>query len=137
MEETAQTTNASRINRVTIGRLHNLGDYEHIRYEISVDVLPSDNPSAIVTQLETILNDLQASSGVSSSSLRTAREALATPASELSEWDAAHLQEYKERVRKVEEAHAKRVAAKESLFQLHGAAVFTDAKTEWDDDEPW
>ena len=31
------TTPQARVSKITVGRLHNLGNYEHVRYEIAVE----------------------------------------------------------------------------------------------------
>jgi hypothetical protein len=47
-----------RVSRVTIGRLHNLGNYEHIRYEVTVELPPGTAPASVVRELEDTLNAL-------------------------------------------------------------------------------
>ena len=34
-----------RISRIGIGRLHNLGNYEHVRYEVTVELPPGTSPA--------------------------------------------------------------------------------------------
>jgi len=45
------------VSKITIGRLFNLGNYEHIRYEIAVDVFPGKAADALIG-LERILETL-------------------------------------------------------------------------------
>lgn len=42
-EEQIQT----RVSRITVGRVHNLGNYENIRYEVTIDVGSNDDPAEI------------------------------------------------------------------------------------------
>lgn len=127
--------NKSRISRITVGRVHNLGNYENIRYEVTVDVGFNDNPAKILNHLETTLEDLQAESGVDSYELRRARAALEKPESELDEWDLKNLDGFKNKVAKHEEAIKRRAEAKEALNSLGGTAVYTDAKDSWSDED--
>jgi len=46
-----------QISKITIGRLFNLGNYEHVRYEITVDVAVDEAATAL-TGLERILDAL-------------------------------------------------------------------------------
>lgn len=128
------TENKSRISRITVGRVHNLGNYENIRYEVTVDVADGDNPAEILNSLETTLEDLQATSGVDSYDLRRAKAALEKPASELDEVDLRNLDAFKQRVEKHDTAMARRNEAKEALNRFGGTAVHKDAKDNWEED---
>lgn len=44
-----------KVTEITIGRLFNLGDYEHIRYEIKVSVEPNESAQAAFTGVERLL----------------------------------------------------------------------------------
>ena len=33
-----------KITKITVGRLHNLGNYEHVRYELTVEVPEGQKP---------------------------------------------------------------------------------------------
>lgn len=131
MDDNNQTT---RISRLTIGRLHNLGSYEHIRYEVTVEIAPDDDPSRVLRTVENILNDLQAKHGISSFDLKRAKEVITKPASELSEIEKSNLELYKRRVRLYEDATRRREAAREALATLSYTSEYRDAKTEWEDD---
>lgn len=48
-----------RISRITIGRLHNLGNYEHVRYEVTVDLPPGTSPASVLHSTEQMLNGLE------------------------------------------------------------------------------
>lgn len=127
--------NKSRVSRITIGRLHNLGNYEHIRYEVTVDVGLNDNPAEILNSLETTLADLQADSGVDSYDLRRAKAVLEKPPSELDEMDLRNLEGFKRRIARHEDAMKRRAAAKQQLSILGGTSVHKDAKDNWDDED--
>jgi hypothetical protein len=127
----------TRISRITIGRLHNLGDYEHIRYEIAVDIGANDNPSNVLQSLENILSDLQAKSGVGEYELRRAQSVLIKPASELDEMETRNLETYKTYVERHEKAIQRRAKEKTALSNLGGTSIYKDAKENWDDEDRW
>jgi hypothetical protein len=47
----------SKVTELTVARLYNLGDYEHIKYEVRVEV-GNRKPGALLTKLETLLAGL-------------------------------------------------------------------------------
>lgn len=47
-----------KITKITIGRLHNLGNYEHVRYELTCDVADGESPATALVGMERILNAL-------------------------------------------------------------------------------
>jgi len=47
-----------KITRITIGRLHNLGNYEHIRYELTAEVADGEAPTVAMIGMERILEAL-------------------------------------------------------------------------------
>ena len=49
------TTPQSRVSKITVGRLHNLGNYEHVRYEVTVELPPGTAPASVVRDLEDTL----------------------------------------------------------------------------------
>lgn len=132
MDNTQQ--NKTRIARITVGRVHNLGNYENVRYEVTVDVGTNDNPAEILRELETTLSDLRANSGVASYELKAAKEILATPEDELTDWNKTHLDTYKQRIADVEAAQLKREQARQNLAKFGGSGVYTDHKDNWEED---
>jgi hypothetical protein len=44
-----------RVSRVTIGRLYSLGNYEHVRYEVSVELPPGASPASVIGDLDTLM----------------------------------------------------------------------------------
>lgn len=47
-----------RVSKITVGRLYNLGSYEHVRYEISLDVAPGESAAKAMIGLERIVKAL-------------------------------------------------------------------------------
>ena len=123
----------TRVSKITIARLHNCGNYEHVRYEIAVDVGPSDSAASVLCQVEAILDDLKPNGPVSDYDLRRAKDVLAKPASDLTDTDMINMNLYRERVRMANEAAKKRADAIARLNELGGASVYTDAKDNWDE----
>lgn len=123
----------TRITRIQIQRLHNLGNYESVRYDVTVDVAPTHDAGKILRTLERALEDIRAKSDVDSFYLKRAQEKLADPAGHDDETMAAaqHL------VDKAEAAKAKRKAAYELLASLHCTSEKRDAKENWDDEEDY
>jgi hypothetical protein len=127
----------TRVSRITIGRLHNLGNYEHIRYEISVEVAPGNNPALVLSRLENILNNLRVDSGVSEWDLRRAKENLAKSDAERSDNDRYNLTAHQATIYQYENAQKRMALAREAFQLFGGVSVYTDAKQDWDDDEYW
>lgn len=133
-------TPKTRITRFSIGRVHNLGNYENVRYEVQVDVAEGENVTQLMTNLENILEEVRAVSNVSEWDYERAKEKLAKPASELSESELQNLDIYKKRVADYESVNARRQKAKDALNSLGGNEVYRDAKDDWennDEDTPW
>lgn len=124
----------TKVSRITIGRLYNLGNYEHIRYEIAVDVENGDDAGKTMRNLEKILAALdpkpQALDDYSLSSLseleKLAKESTLTP------YQKDQLENLREKYALRRAGIARRNSARAALNNLGGTAVFTDAKQEWE-----
>lgn len=79
MEQQALSLPGPRISRITLGRLHNLGNYEHVRYEVTVELPPGTSPASVARELEDTLNALEPRQPVSDWDLRQAVKTLALP----------------------------------------------------------
>lgn len=44
-----------KVSKITVGRLFNLGSYEHVRYEVTIDLSESDDPGKCMRHLETLM----------------------------------------------------------------------------------
>ena len=137
-----------QITKITIGRLYNLGNYEHIRYELTVDVPLGESPATAIIGMEKILTalDPKRPEGVRTpAELRRAEVIISNIENDTEEQVAREygksksvvlferrkmLQEAKERAAKWD-LHQIRV--RKLLEDLGGAANFTDAKETWDD----
>jgi hypothetical protein len=136
------------ITRITIGRLYNLGNYEHVRYDLTVDLQDGDSASVAVVGMEKILAGLKPDRVTKSKAYidreqRIIDEAKMMP---LAEFERRHGNpvggpaEYIKRLEdslafsKAERAKADQKCAKaRSLFDdLAGASQWKDAKLDWD-----
>lgn len=143
-----------RITRVTLARLHNLGNYEHVRYEVTVDLPPGTSPASVVRELEDTLAAMEPKAPVSTYELGQALRLLRQPAPTLQAMAALdddepfdsgdspekalqRAQAERVRAQKVLTRHQDWQAAREAallrLDRLGGTALFTDAKDRWED----
>lgn len=145
-----------RVTKITIGRLYNLGSYEHVRYEICVEVTEGHSAEAAIIGLEKIMDGLKPESksctkdraALARERRRIAdmRDQLAqhgeeefarrhgyytgTAANYISRCEASLFEETQKR-----DAWEKRATkARALLNDLGGAAVWKDAKLGWEQD---
>ena len=143
-----------KTTKITIGRLYNLGSYEHVRYEISVDVNPGESACDALTCLEKIMEALKPERAclVSTKSeldrekfrVEELRKQLAKDGPEefirRNGFFEGTPQEYIERcelgyaenVSKRSQYETRARAARQLLDNLGGAAKWKDAKLDWD-----
>lgn len=145
------------VSRITVARLYNLGSYEHIKYEISVDVPKTDSASDAMLALEHIMEALKPESkcGVHSwgelerESFRlvemeklleeqgpeefTRRHGhfVGTPEEFIARCEKSYTENMEKRL--AYEARAKK--ARELLDNLGGAVEWKDAKLDWEDEQ--
>lgn len=125
----------TRITQFRIGRMHNLGNYEHIKYEVTVEVAPGDDVGRRLTTIETILNDLQADLPHSEWDINRAKELLARPEGELDEYELKRIPRAKQQLAENEAAQKRRELARAALSTLNYESEHKDAKKDWDDDD--
>jgi len=142
------------VTKITIGRLYNLGSYEHVRYELSVEVPQGESPATALLGLEKILTALSPKTHTHSrDELEREKRRLEIMGNEL-----VLMQEDEFRrkhgffegspldyVKRCNEGHNKSLAerdawenrsakARKMLEDLGGAANWKDAKLDWEDD---
>lgn len=149
MEQQALALPGPRISRATIGRLHNLGNYEHVRYEVTVELPPGTAPASVLRELTEMLDGLEPRSPYSASELRLAMAAVSKPEPKLTDFDDGrdyyntpaerHREALRERDRATvllarhKEWQERRDAALARFNALGGTQRYTDAKDSWDD----
>lgn len=143
-----------RISRITIGRLFNLGSYEHVRYELTVDVPEGQSASEVLIGVERLLQ------AISPNALKYCKSEMDLKRDEARLLEAFTMPEEKfrreymgwvgtrteivERLRKgLEEEKDKRrkllslaKRARELFDDLGGASEWKDAKLDWEDSYP-
>lgn len=141
----------SIVTRITVARLFSLGNYEHIRYEVTAEVDPTEKPSAILNRLCKTIEELRPNKSVATpAALKSDWKEIQYLASvPEEEWSAKHgwrgaskaeviksrLETYKAALDAYHDAKRHEEEAKRQLDDLGGASTFTDAKLDWDDNQ--
>ena len=143
-----------RTTKITIGRLYNLGSYEHVRYEISVEVPEGESAATALLGLEKIITALSPKTSTHSrGDLEREAHHLVEMHKRLSDEGPDEFRRYyghfvgtpEEYIDRCEQSHAVNVAqrdawearsakARKLLEDLGGAANWKDAKLDWEDD---
>lgn len=139
----------SKIKTIQIGRVYNLGNYEHVRYDITAEVEPEEDPSQVMTGLEKVIEGLRPVKGVASCSElnrnRTEVEKMRTMSdAEFKQSFGGHTGTRAEIIELYHVGYCKKVTdraealtrakgARKMLSDLNGAAIWKDAKLEWED----
>lgn len=121
------------VSKICVSRLHNLGNYEHVRYEITADVAVTDDPALVLQRLEAVVNGLQKRHGFSEYEIEQAQTVLSKSASELTEREVQYLPTYQAKLEKFNAVMRDREEATSYLRELGGIVEFTDAKDSWDE----
>ena len=127
--------NGPRISRATIARLHNRGNYEHSRYEVTVEIPPGVDAGSVLRELDQMLEDIEPCSPVSMWDLRRAIDALKSPPIENDPHDQGNRRTYSEYIRRHSDWEKRRDAAYARFTELNGIERYTDAKVHWDRDD--
>lgn len=135
MKQTEKKIRKSRITRLTVARLYNLGNYEHVRYEITAEVPRGGSAKQTLLDTVGILRGLKPLK--TPYNLTTAQEVLAKAPAERTEAEKDRLEEYADVVNQHCGAKALRVIALNKLDDVGGVSVKTDAKDSWGDDAPF
>lgn len=125
----------SKITNITVARLYNVGNYEHIRFEISAEVPKGGNAKQTLLDMGGILAQLKPIK--KPYNYDTAKEVLQKLPEQLSEAEKGLLDEFRTIVGEYETARALRLVALDKLDDVGGSSKATDAKANWDEDVPW
>lgn len=140
-----------KVTKITIGRLYNLGSYEHVRYELTVEVKEGESPATAIMGMEKLIAGL---APIRNTKSAFELERLANEVKEMKtmpavDWERRYghckgtAAEVIERYEKsFEEETQKSLAAIErsrrarQLFDdIGGAAAWKDAKLDWEDND--
>lgn len=125
----------TRISRVTIARLHNRGNYEHSRYEVTVEIPAGVDPGSVMSEVDDALNDLQPKSPVDAWTLSQQLKRLQLSPCPTDIHDASEREYAQSHILKHEEWKRRNDAAYKRFTELGGTERFSDAKAGWADDE--
>lgn len=132
--------NQPRVSRLSVGRLCNLGNYEHIRYEVTVDIPEGVDVTKTLMTVEKALNTL-AQPAPGRNGYPTVAYAKAQLAKPISELQPAHEQENLGAYRRLVEAYEawtkRQDYARAVLGDFSLSSEFTDHKQYWDEDGDW
>lgn len=138
------------ITKITIGRLYNLGNYEHVRYELTADIPAGESPATCLIGMEKLLAALNPARppGVPTlGDIKSAEDRLALTYEMTDEEIARKYGKCRALVlhKMNKELLAKRTRqqsydaelarARKQLDDLAGAANYVDAKRDWHDDD--
>lgn len=122
-----------RVSRISIGRLCNLGNYEHIRYEVTVEIPEGADVTKTLITIETALNTL-AVRPPDGWAYRHAVETLAKPRGEWTSIDLQNEASHRVNVKRMEDWKAKQEYARALLGDFSLSSEFTDHKEKWEED---
>ncbi len=135
------------ISKLTIGRLFNLGNYEHIRYELTVDVQPGEASEAVlgVETLLRALNPKRPCGVMTDSELAQAKNKIDLIRSMTDEavrrnygmskygLIRRYTADLAEATSKTELWRVRQKSARKLFDDLGGASQYRDAKQDWED----
>ena len=140
-----------KVSKITIGRLYNLGNYEHVRYELTVEVPEGESAAVAVKGMERILEAMSPHMAVQSESelKRKAAEVERMKTMPAVEWERNYgghkgtpteiIERYQtgldEETLKRQTALARAAKARQLFDDLGGAAEWKDAKLAWEDND--
>lgn len=148
-----------KTTKLTIGRLFNLGSYEHIRYEITVELNDGDSAEKAIIGLEKIMecikpekntcvktrSDLRRDAAriaeLKAKLVRTSEDQfrnevghfVGTPIEYIARLESSHIEEMGKRISY--ETRCRKARA--LLDNLGGAETFKDCKLSWEDETDW
>lgn len=124
-----------RVTRLSVGRLCNLGNYEHIRYEVTVDIPEGADVKKTLVHIEWALNTLAKRCPVEGWRLVAAKNALVRPEEDLTDTDREHMDDHKKIMGRYNEWAQEQDRARAMLNDFGLSSEYTDHKETWDVDE--
>ena len=141
-----------KVSKITVGKLYNLGNYEHVRYELTVDVKENESAETAIKGIEKLIVGLapMCNLGVKTSidlqRMRAEIEAMKTMP--VVDWERRYghcegiaseviqryQKSYDEELAKTTAANNRAKRARELFDDLGGTAEWKDCKTDWSDD---
>ena len=128
-----KTKQKSKVTTITLARLYNIGNYEHIRFELSAEVPKDGSVKQTLLDMGAILARLRPIKPPYNYAL--AKEVVSKLPEQMTEAEKGRLEEFVEIVRDHESAKALRCEALNKLDDIGGSSKHTDAKASWDDND--
>lgn len=138
------TKTTTQIRRITIGRLYNLGNYEHVRYELSVEIGEGKSAALALRNTLRLLKAVNPKPPVALYDYERAKLQIEKPGDwhknvvdkiEQAKFRKEMVVEAKKNVKKFETWLKRRHAAEAVLDDIGGTKAFKDAKLSWDDND--
>ena len=131
MSQTKSTKPIARLSRFTVARLYNLGNYEHVRYELTVEVPPDRSAKEAFMATLQLLHSATPHPPCTKREFEEAMKALAKPAEQLEKYEAENLNLYKKRVEARAAWEENRKLALEALDKLGGKVEYREGEHNW------
>ena len=126
-----KTKAKSTITRITLAKLYNQGNYEHIRFEVTADVPKGGSASQTLLDLGAVLMRLKPIRVPYN--YETAKAVLQKLPEAMTEVEKAQLDDYHKVVSEYETLRALRMEALVKLDDIGGTSKHTDGKESCDD----
>lgn len=149
MSDTYQAPAQMRVSRINIGRVYNLGNYEHVRYELCIDIPAGENASTAIIAAERLIEGLRPdrSSETKADLDREAKRIADMRTMCAADFERRHGQpvggatayiercvaDLTEKTARMKERNEKQARARQLFDDLGGASQWKDAKLSWDD----
>lgn len=117
------------IHRIIVDRLYNLGNYEHVKYSMGVDIPPGASPKEALLNTVQILKALNPRPPCQEYEYRNAQDVLKAP-----DESGKNVQSAKKVVRLYQAWEKRRERALALLDKFGGTQEYKDAKLSWDND---
>lgn len=118
------------IKSITVARLFNLGNYEHKRIELTVDLNPGDHAGDIQEEVSKLLETIGSKCPVDEWSIRNDARILGMKAHEMGDAEIGNLPQIKERKAQVEAWIKARKDAVEALNAYGASTVFSQSNSD-------
>jgi hypothetical protein len=122
----------AKVKTLSVARLYNLGNYEHVRYEVTVEIPDGVTTKQTLADIVGCLKIMQPTK--KPFMLDEHRAILMKPVETLSETEKLNIEEWRQEVADWDHTQAMRFAALDKFEKLGGVSKKTDAKRDWQDD---
>ena len=125
----------AKVFSITVGRVYNLGNYENMRYELTIELREGEHPGPVIAHLELVFKALNPKSPVSSYSLEQAFKLLGIPERERTAMQRRELEGLQGQLDLHRQWEEDRKLALSTLHNLGGSEAYKNAKESWASDK--